>query len=316
MASTVPHPRADERFVKSGEAQLYVRAVGHGLTIVAVHGGPDFDHQYLLPELDRLADNFRLVYYDQRGRGASYDQRSLDVTMASDVADLDVVRRSMAAETVALLGHSWGAVLAMEYATRHPNRVSHLILVNAAPSSHEGAAMARDAVDATRTPEEIEALATCRLDPRFDSGNVAADLDLYRIHFRPAVGNPAHLDALLSRLRAGFRPESILAARAIEARLYEETWESEQYDLLPKLAALELPAMVIHGDRDFIPLQLAHDISAAIPGCELVVLPNCGHFAYLEQPERFRQAVTSFMARHAHPRQTTPRTPQPEDRPM
>jgi proline iminopeptidase len=65
-----------------------------------LHGGPDFDHSYLLPDLDRLSDSFRLIYYDQRGRGRSADGvRAEDVTLASDIADLDRAascRRSVA----------------------------------------------------------------------------------------------------------------------------------------------------------------------------------------------------------------------------
>ena len=55
-------------------ASLYCREIGQGQPIIVLHGGPDFDHSYLLPDLDRLADAFRLIYYDQRGRGRSADQ--------------------------------------------------------------------------------------------------------------------------------------------------------------------------------------------------------------------------------------------------
>jgi len=61
-----------------------------GALIVVLHGGPDFDHTYLLPDMDRLADSFRLIYYDQRGRGKSGDGvRAEDVTLASGIEDLD-----------------------------------------------------------------------------------------------------------------------------------------------------------------------------------------------------------------------------------
>ena len=96
---------------------LFCRDVGEGPPIVVVHGGPDFDHFYLLPELDRLAGAFRLIYYDQRGRGLSAaGVRPEDVSIASELDDLDLVRRHFGLETVAVLGHSWGGVLAMEYA--------------------------------------------------------------------------------------------------------------------------------------------------------------------------------------------------------
>lgn len=89
--STAP-PR--ETRIQSGKASLYARDVGKGPPVIVLHGGPDFDHGYLLPDLDRLAASFRLIYYDQRGRGNSAVQvQPEDVTLQSDLDDLDVVRR-------------------------------------------------------------------------------------------------------------------------------------------------------------------------------------------------------------------------------
>src|SRR6266852_9594909 len=62
-----------ESRIPVGKASLYAREIGRGQPIIVLHGGPDFDHGYLLPDLDRLADAFRLIYYDQRGRGKSAD---------------------------------------------------------------------------------------------------------------------------------------------------------------------------------------------------------------------------------------------------
>jgi len=79
------------------------------------HGGPDLNHNYLLPELDRLSSDFRLIYYDPRGRGrSSAGVVPEDVTIDSEV-DLDKLRQNFALDAIALLGHSWGGVLAMEF---------------------------------------------------------------------------------------------------------------------------------------------------------------------------------------------------------
>ena len=60
-----------ESRVPVGGAELYAREIGKGTSVIVLHGGPDFDHSYLLPELDRLSDAFHLIDYDQRGRGCS-----------------------------------------------------------------------------------------------------------------------------------------------------------------------------------------------------------------------------------------------------
>jgi proline iminopeptidase len=86
---------ARERYLTRGTARLYVREIGLGEPIVVLHGGPDFDHEYLLPDMDRLADSFRLVYYDQRGRGRSFSGRPADeVDLAGEIDDLDAIRAS------------------------------------------------------------------------------------------------------------------------------------------------------------------------------------------------------------------------------
>src|SRR4249920_3320546 len=88
-------------------AGLYCREVGRGTPMIVLHGGPDFDISYLLPELDRLSDKFHLIYYDQRGRGRSADYvKPEDVTLASDIADIEKVRQYYHLDSVVLLGHS------------------------------------------------------------------------------------------------------------------------------------------------------------------------------------------------------------------
>src|SRR5258705_1032947 len=144
------HPEPDPRAAREGHlalpgAELFFRDVGHGTPIVVLHGGPDFDHEYFLPDLDRLGDSRRLIYYPQRRRRASPgDVHPPDVTLASEIADLDALRAHLGLASMVLLGHSWGGVLAMEYATRHPERISHLILMNSGPASYADFEFLRD----------------------------------------------------------------------------------------------------------------------------------------------------------------------------
>jgi proline iminopeptidase len=64
-------PAPYEGYIAVENAELYFREIGQGQPIIILHGGPDFDHSYLLADMDRLSDSFRLIYYDQRGRGKS-----------------------------------------------------------------------------------------------------------------------------------------------------------------------------------------------------------------------------------------------------
>jgi proline iminopeptidase len=292
--SVEPAPLRRGFFPVAG-ARLCFRDVGAGAPIVVLHGGPDFDHNYLLPELDRLASEFRLVYYDQRGRGRSArDVDAETVGIDSEMADLDALRRQLGLDAITLLGHSWGAVLALEYATRHPDRVSRLIVVNAAPASHADRLLfreRREATEASRLAKMRKVAAT----PGFIGGDIAAEVEYYRLHFGATLRKTELLEALMRRLRAHFTPSDILKARAIEGRLYAQTWERRDYDLTRRLRSIDIPTLVVHGDRDFVPLSCARRIAAAARRSRLIVLADCGHFAYLEHPAEIEAVIAAFM---------------------
>jgi proline iminopeptidase len=273
---------------------LFCRDVGAGPPIVVVHGGPDFDHCYFLPELDRLADSFRLIYYDQRGRGRSAGGvRPEDVTLRSEVDDLDGVRSHFGLESVAVLGHSWGGVLAMEYAVRHPDRVSQLILLDTGPASADEWRSFREAL-ARRRPADVDAMRAIASTDAYARGDLDAEAAYYRIHFRITLRRPDLLELLVARLRSNFTEQGVVLARAIEHRLYEATSGSADWDLFPALSGLHVPTLVLHGEHDFVPVELAARIAEAVPGARLSVLPGCGHFTYLEEPERVFEEISSF----------------------
>ncbi|HXY30506.1 MAG TPA: alpha/beta hydrolase [Gemmatimonadaceae bacterium] len=288
-----------ETRIDVGGASLYARVVGRGNAIIVLHGGPDFDHAYLLPEFDQLSDSFRLIYYDQRGRGRSADGvRPEDVTLASDVEDIDRVRRYYTLDAPAVLGHSWGAVLALEYAIRHPTRVSRLILLNAAPASAADRALLRTAY-LEKLGADMDKQRQIMATDAYKEGDPGANTARYRIHFKPALVRPEDYERLMARMQAAFYSqgkEGIVKARAVEDQLMRDTWDLPDFDLLPELRSLHVPTLVIASDRDFIPVEVSAHIAQAIPGAKLVILQNCGHFSYLECPAAVRRALNDFFA--------------------
>ncbi|MGZ6035644.1 MAG: alpha/beta fold hydrolase [Myxococcaceae bacterium] len=289
-----------EMRIPAERTSLYAREVGRGRPLVVLHGGPDFDHRYLLPEMDRLSDAFRLIYYDQRGRGDSAKQvQPDDVTLLSDVEDLERVRQFFHLESMVLLGHSWGAVLALEYALRHPERVSHLILMNPAPASATDLAEFRR-VYAKKLGADLDRQRAIQASTAYQQGDPEAVTERYRLHFRHAVNRAEDYERLMARMRAAFihqGREGILEARAVEDRLMRDTWHSEGYDLLPRLRTLKIPTLVIAGDHDFFPPDVPGHAAGAIPDARLVTLRGCGHFAYLECPGKVRKALQDFLPR-------------------
>jgi proline iminopeptidase len=265
--------------------------------MIVLHGGPDFDQGYLLPDMDRLADRYQLIYYDQRGRGRSAaDVQPDDVSLTSDIADLEKVRQYFRLDSTVLLGHSWGAVLALEYALRHPAQVSQLVLMNPAPASAQDLARFRKAYvqslgAAMDRQREILASAAYR------AGDPDAVAARYRIHFAHALERRTDYEQLMATMKAGFikqGKEGILKARAAEDALMRDTWNVDGYDLLSRLRNLNVPTLVITGDHDFIPTFVAAHIAQAMPSAHLVTIKSCGHFAFLERPDDVRRALDGF----------------------
>jgi len=279
---------ATESFAPVHGAELYCREVGEGRPLVVIHGGPDFDHTYLLPDMDRLAASRRLVYYDQRGRGRSRGElRPEDIHIDRYVDDLNGVRKHLGVESIDILGHSWGALVAMHYALRHPNRTAHMVLLNSAPASHADLLLMREE-RLRRCAAHEEQLR--EILPGFARGDPEAVARYYRIDF----GTTFKRQEDLARLNLAWTGNAIKAGRLIESHLAQGLIWSEGYTLLPALAAVRTPTLVIHGDFDFIPVECAGRIAEAIPGARLEVLRDSGHFSYIDAAEQVGRELDGF----------------------
>src|SRR5215472_11858336 len=128
----------EEALVDNGGVILYVKTVGHGPPLVVVHGGPGASHDYLLPNLYRLATSYRLVFIDERGSGRSprlEDPKQYTVEKMAD--DVEAVRAALNLGKIALLGHSYGGVVVQAYAFKYQVNLSHLILGSTFASTRE-----------------------------------------------------------------------------------------------------------------------------------------------------------------------------------
>lgn len=272
---------------------LFVRTIGDGNPVLVLHGGPEFDHTYLVPGIDVLADDFRLIAYDQRGRGRSDgDPEAIDLN--SEIEDLDRMRRHLGLEKIALIGHSWGGILGAAYVIAHPNRVSHLVLMNSAPLTFDGYQRTREKRRALvgEHAAQLDAIAAAE---EFARGDPEALAQYCSIVFRKGVFNPASLDRLDFTF-SGHDRESILRSRRIEERLAAETYSNPAFDLLEDLGLADVRTLVLHGDEDFVPVGEAEAIAAAVPRARLTVIPQCGHFAFVEHPEAVRREIVRFLS--------------------
>lgn len=252
-----------------------------------VHGGPGAHHDYLLPQMLRLAEHRELVFYDQRGGGRSRDAGPEPVTWHTHVSDLAHVVRELALDPLTIVGYSWGALLVLLYAleaARHRGAPSpgRLVLIDPAPLSRPHR-RSFEAEFARR--QRSEALREMR-EELTSSGLRERDPGAYR-------------QRLFELGVAGYfaRPEAAreLTPFRVVGRIQESVWQSlGDYDVIAQLGALHMPAFFVHGRHDPIPLESTEQAARAMRA-RLLVLEASGHVPYVEQPEALFAAVEQFL---------------------
>jgi len=264
--------------------RLFERRIGEGPETVVLHGGPGAHHDYLLPGFDRLAVGRTLVYYDQRGGGRSAVDREVPVGWQEHVADLEALRSVWGLRRLTLAGYSWGGLLALLYAVQYPERVERLALVSPAPpwrsarTDFERRLAARNsAPDVLAAKREVQ-----------DGGLRERDVETYRQRmFEFSVAGYFH-DWHQARNLTPFR---------ITGRTQQAVWESlGDFDLRPRIGALRIRALVVHGEDDPIPIETAAT-TADLLRAPLVAIPECGHVPFVEQPEHFVAGLDPFLPR-------------------
>jgi proline iminopeptidase len=284
-------PRSEqERVVRTDNAELFCRTFGSGQPLIVLHGGPGLTQDYLLPNMSKLAQNHLIIFYDQRGCGRSTGQiTSETINIETFVNDLDAVRQAFHLDKVSILGHSWGGFLAMEYAIAHPEHVDKLILSNSMPASSPELALFIQEWTLRMAPFQ-ETLADIHKTSAFEEGDPATIERLHRIIFRTYCHVPEKAELLSLRVPAKASVNGAKVYGFIRENVFQK-----HFDLHDSLKKLKIPTLVLHGDADPIPPSTAHHIHQSVPGSRYVLMKNCGHFPYVEDPEAFFKYLSEFL---------------------
>lgn len=270
---------------------LFVREVGQGDPLLVVHGGPGMEHSYLVPGIDVLAQDAQLVLYDQRGTGRSLEiDDASELTLDAFLADIDGVRASLGREQIDVLAHSWGALLGLLYAARYPERVRSLVLVGSVEPGQRFAEQSAERASRLRTASDAALIDSLARSDGFATRDPETVSRLYWAAFRPTFADRGRADGL----RIAFTELTARRGSDVAAGVMGPLGS---FDFWSEVASIEAPTLIVHGAADPSPLEVPTALREAIPGAELVVLEDSGHFPFLEEPQAFREAVGSFLAR-------------------
>jgi pimeloyl-ACP methyl ester carboxylesterase len=265
---------------------LVVREYGTGIaSVITLHGGPAAVGD-VAPLARELGKRWHVFEPLQRGSGGP------PLTVATHVQDLnDVIRHRCGDHHPVLVGHSWGAMLALAYAADHPTTPAALVLVGCGTFSLAARAAFEARLDARLTPADRASIAHVKL--------TEADVNRRR----------AAMGRLMTRVY-GYDIEDVADdAAVVDALAHEETWADmirlQREGVCPAaFAAIRVPVLMLHGDADPHPGRLiSEDLRPHIPQLEYQELPRCGHSPWLERQARqaFFEVLNAWLAARVQP---------------
>ena len=277
--------------VDVGSARLFFDVVGESLnattpkmekrpTLILLHGGPGYDHSTLRPYFDRYSDTHQLIYLDHRGCGRSTGaQETWYLDQWAD--DLAVFCESLGIGSPIVFGQSFGGMVAMHFAARHPARLSKLILSSTA---------AQFRLDETvKKMRELGGDRAAEVSHQFFSNPSQAAYDTYGEVCLPLYSNPNTLEASAFRERAIERPEVALHFFADEMATM---------DMRAEIANITCPTLVIGGTLDPVTPTLCSQVitdSIGENAC-LQMFEGCGHGPHRDDPDGAEKVVRHFLA--------------------
>ena len=269
------------QFVLPDGYNLNVEEVGSGFPLIVLHGGPGLDHTMFRPYLDALGDEYRLLYVDERGQGRS--QRVDPATLSLEVfaRDVDLLAETLELDRFALLGHSFGAIIATYHATELGTATAYVISAGGDSS---------DALDA-----DVQA----SLDALGKDGKAIAD----SWEAEKTVETDAQLKELLrdqlpfhfhGQPPPGYLEDSVGSPEVLR---YFANMGYGAFDYRPRLKDVDKPTLVIVGEHDrTTTTRAARVLHEGIPGSELHIVPGAGHMSFVEQPDDYLSTVRNFLA--------------------
>ncbi|HEX5904271.1 MAG TPA: alpha/beta hydrolase [Actinomycetota bacterium] len=268
------------------DVRLFVEVVGRGYPLALMHGGPGGDHWTMLP-FRELSDRFMLVFYDHRCNGRSVGAPVTSMTWENLTADADALRERLGFDKWAVLGHSFGGKVALEYALRYPDRLSHLVLLDAGGDSFW---------DQENAPELLAKRGFGRkkveLARRWFNGRIAP-WEFYPTLMRLGTAYDPHT-SFLSGMRMMFAERR--SKGRPRAEIFGFSHLTKGWTVMDRLAEIRVPTLVMAGRDDFVfPPEHQGQLAAGIPGARLEIIERAGHNPHNERTAEVMKAVRDFI---------------------
>ena len=251
-----------------------------------LHGGPGGDHTQFLPACSPLTDSMQLIYVDHRACGRSGPAPLETCTLEQNADDVEALRQYLGLDKVFVFGHSYGGMVAQQYALKYQEHLYGAVFSSTAPSYRFAETlpieMEKRATDEMK--REMEIMLNKEPLTEEDCKHYMMVLDpLYHYHYDKKESEEG-------AARSTWSPEVFR---------FGNNGGLSTFDFVPDLPKLRIPVLVLAGEEDFItPPVHAREIAEAVPGAELMVIPEAAHETYSDQPEKMLGALREFILKN------------------
>ena len=269
------------------DVSLFVKVTGDGNPLLVMHGGPGVDHT-TMHSLKPCADRHTLVFYDHRCNGRSEGAEINSMTWENLTADADELRQKLGFDRWAVLGHSFGGMVALEYALRYPQHLSHLILIDTCADIRWAQEQAPEALAKRGYPNE-----TVELARRFFNGKIEPkEMSQAMRKFGQAYYYQLNLLTLAREILSGFRMKT-----RPEAPIFGFGQLLKGWTVMDRLGEITAPTLILAGRHDFqFPPEHQESLAAGIAHARLQIIEEAGHNVLSEKPKEINQEILSFLA--------------------
>lgn len=280
---------ANEKIIRVNSTEIFTKELGKGEPLIIVHGGPGLAHDYLYEPFKQLSDNYKLIFYDQRGCGRSSEfKEDQKVTMEMMVEDLEGIRKEFDVKKMNLVGQSWGAVIALNYIYKYPDNVKTLLLLEPSPGSREYLSQIQQTISNRLSQTDKERLMQISQNPELRSSpelfKEFMGIRTKTYFYDSTFLKQRHFDYFdTNRVKKFFSSSAMFGQYLIN------------FDLYDKMKNIKCPTLIIHGDYDIIPTSAIDRIGKEIKGSELHVIEKCGHFVHIEKSELYFNTIKTFL---------------------
>lgn len=267
---------------------LYFKVEGQGEPILVIHGGPGMNMEYIEPLMYELAKKNKLIFFDPRSTGKSaIPGDTLGAMHQYMVNDIEAIRKAFGLNKINILGHSWGAKIALLYALKYPDNIKSLVLTNAIPLSHEYDSLQTIYYDRQSKKPDLQ-------EKRMEiiSRHISRIEIQQRLAFMYSLYNFNDIDKIQLTYPDNYADAQISLFRGL-------SYDYKKYDinLYPHISKIKAPAIVIHGDADGLSLTASEKLAGSLGNAKLIRFDKSGHFPFMEEPEKFAQTVNAFIAK-------------------